>query len=111
VTPDIVSYNAVLWGLCNAGKFQEAMRLVNAAQCAGLTPTVVTYAILMGSALARDLPEFALQAWEAMKGVTVVPDIECVNMCLDALLRLVRSCCSAGHECCPIAVLQVDMSS
>jgi hypothetical protein len=46
--------------------------------------------------LARDLPDLALEAWEAMKGVHVVPDIECVNMCLEALLRLVRSRCSSS---------------
>jgi pentatricopeptide repeat protein len=90
VTPDIVSFNAVLWGLGRAGQLQEAVRLFDAAQHAGLLPTVATYAALMHTAITLGFAEFALQAWEEMKRSSVRPDTECVNMCLDALLRLVR---------------------
>jgi pentatricopeptide repeat protein len=71
---------------------EEATSLfVAMLRCANIVPTVATHAALMRAALQRGMPEVALQVWEGLKSTGLRPDSACLNMCLDALLRLVRS--------------------
>jgi pentatricopeptide repeat protein len=111
VAPDIVSFNMMVSGFGRVGQVHEAVRLFATAQSMGLMPTVATYTALMRAALHAGLPEVALQAWEAMKSSSLRPQTAAVNVCLDALLQLVRclhlmaqfpTYCSkvvTGHKC------------
>ncbi|RVW44758.1 Pentatricopeptide repeat-containing protein [Vitis vinifera] len=72
VSPDIVTYNSLIYGFCREGRMREALRLFR--EINGATPNHVTYTTLIdGYCRVNDLEE-ALRLREVMEveGLTLV---------------------------------------
>ena len=50
LSPDIITYSALIKGFCDLGQIEDAQRLVDEMTEHGFTPNVVTYTILLNGA-------------------------------------------------------------
>ncbi|VFQ63497.1 unnamed protein product [Cuscuta campestris] len=75
VSPDRVSYNTLIKGLCNANRLLEALELRAGMETANLTPDLLTYTILMDGFFRDDKVDEAMGLLEEMKIKGLEPDV------------------------------------
>ena len=82
-----VSFNATIDAHLAADRLADASALVAAMTC---TPNAATFRSLMRGALRLEDPPMALELWHRATEQQVPPDIDLVNMHLEALCRTVQ---------------------
>ncbi|CAH9146364.1 unnamed protein product [Cuscuta epithymum] len=91
VSPDTVSYNTLIKGLCKANKLQEALNLRVGMENANLTPNVLTYTILMDGLFREDREvDEAMGLLDEMKIKGLEPDVFTYTILINGL-------CSKGN--------------
>ncbi|RAL44820.1 hypothetical protein DM860_003579 [Cuscuta australis] len=89
VSPDRVSYNTLIKGLCNANRLQEALELRAGMETANLPPNLLIYTILMDGFFRDDRVDEAMGLLEEMKIKGLEPDVFTYS-------TLVNGLCSKG---------------
>lgn len=73
ITPDVVSYNALINGLCRASRVSEAMHLYEDMHTGGPCPDEVTFKLIIGGLIREKKLSVACRVWDQMmeKGFTL----------------------------------------
>jgi pentatricopeptide repeat protein len=89
VSPDIVSFNCLLTGLCAAKQISGAFTVYDSLASIGLTPTATTVRILIGPALAYGLYDRVLALWTHLQTLDGELEPSDVHAVLQALVMKV----------------------
>ncbi|KAJ8634886.1 hypothetical protein MRB53_009153 [Persea americana] len=75
LTPDVVSYNSLIYGYCQVGDIEEASRLFDNLSVNHLSPTVVTYNTLIDGLCRVGALEEARKLKDEMSEHGLLPDV------------------------------------
>ncbi|KAI9198446.1 hypothetical protein LWI28_015968 [Acer negundo] len=85
--PDVVAYSSMIHGLCNAGSFEEALKLYNEMLCqeSKSQSDDVTYDILFNTLFKQSSVSRAIDLFNSMMDRCCDPDLVTCNIFLTAL--------------------------
>ena len=75
LSPDIITYSALINGFCDLGQTEDAQRLVYEMKEHGCTLNVITYTILLNGACKARIPKKALEILDKMLEKQCAPTI------------------------------------
>ncbi|CAH1436085.1 unnamed protein product [Lactuca virosa] len=87
VKPDILTYNALLLGLCNEGKTKKAAYLVKELDKKKLVPNSSTFFALIKAQCARKNPDRGFQLYKSMVKSNCRPNVNTVKMLILSFLQ------------------------
>ncbi|XP_021739869.1 pentatricopeptide repeat-containing protein At1g55890, mitochondrial-like, partial [Chenopodium quinoa] len=85
ISCDVVSYNTLIHALCEVGKLEEGLLMIDEMKAKGVNPSVVTFNTLLGAFYRRGFEGGEL-IWGIMDEYDVVRDIRSYNLKLQGLV-------------------------
>uniref|UniRef100_A0A803KMQ3 Pentatricopeptide repeat-containing protein n=1 Tax=Chenopodium quinoa TaxID=63459 RepID=A0A803KMQ3_CHEQI len=87
ITPDVVTYNTLIDGLCKTNRLTLARELFTDMQAHGVTPDVFTYNSLLDCLCKSAQLDEAVALLEDMEDTGIKPDIVTYNILIDSLCK------------------------
>ena len=75
-SPTLVTYNALIYGLCRKGRLEEAEGLVPQITSSGFSPDVITYNSLISGYSDAGNTQKCLELYETMKRLGIKPTLK-----------------------------------
>lgn len=90
VSPDIVSFNALLEACSPDDNLRVASELLSRVSHIGLDANIATFTALMSIALQQGRPDVVCDVWGCLRASQVEPDKQSIDLYLQALVAQVR---------------------
>ncbi|PQQ02363.1 hypothetical protein Pyn_34922 [Prunus yedoensis var. nudiflora] len=87
--PDVVTYNTLIHGLCQSGKWEKAKSFLICMVDSGISPDVYTFAVLISALCKEERIQEALALFEEMTGKGINPNVVIFNSLISASCK----CC------------------
>lgn len=88
--PDIVTFNTMIDVYGCTGDVEAAYCVLDTMATSGVAATSATYSALMRAAARATFSEVVIDTWQTMVRARVAPDTAALELCLAALVSLVR---------------------